>query len=104
MNLPTGIELVSIDVTQYIKDTFYLVDLRPQRHGSFIFELKDSESPTTSDNFINYYGSGICDDGQISGLNIEFYHDLNYRSGGELKETKCVYEIKEIENLILCYL
>ena len=63
-----GIELMKIDVTQYIKDTFYMAKLRPHEHGSFSFELSDSENHASAGNLINYYGSGICNNGQMTSL------------------------------------
>ena len=99
-----GIELMKIDVTQYIKDTFYMAKLRPHEHGSFSFELSDSENHASAGNLINYYGSGICSNGQISGLHIEFSHDFTYKLEDTFKVTECVYFFKEIEDLISSYL
>jgi hypothetical protein len=104
LELPTGIELMKIDVTQYIKDTFHRANLISYPNGSFIFKLEDSINPAVPNNFISYRGSGILNGSYISGLNIEFYHDLTYTNGKTLEMTECVYQIDEIEDLILNYL
>ena len=100
----TGIELIKIDVTQYIKDTFFAVDLKNNPNGSFSFELKDNTNPAVSQNIINYKGTGILNNGSINLLNIEFYHDFTYKTLDTVSPTKMVYNIKIIEDLILIWI
>jgi hypothetical protein len=99
-----GIELIEIDVTKYIEDTFFVVDFKNYPNGSFKFELKDSLNPAVPQNIINYEGTGILNNGSINLLNIEFYHDFTYKTLDTVAPTKMVYNIERIENLILSWI
>jgi hypothetical protein len=100
-----GIELIEIDVTKYILDTFFRVDFKTYENGSFTFELKNNENPSVPSNVINYRGSGIVNGNYINGLNIEFYHDnFTYIKDNSTEATKMTYRIAAIEELILTYL
>ena len=94
-----GIELMKIDVTQYLIEKLKLADFNPFPNGSWVFSLENK--------IIDFQGGFIAENGQIKGLHIEFYHDFTYQEkdseNGEITHhsTECVFFWKDIENEIL---
>lgn len=94
-----GIELMKIDVTQYLIEKLKLAEFNPFPNGSWVFSLEGQ--------LIDFEGSFIASNGEIKGLNIEFYHDFNYQvkdpENGKITHhsTECVFFLKDVENEIL---
>ena len=94
-----GIEFMKIDVTQYLIEKLKLAEFNPFPNGSWVFSLENE--------LIDFEGGFISENGEIKGLNIEFYHDFTYQEkdpeNGKIThhQTECVFFWKDIENEIL---
>lgn len=93
-----GIELMKIDITNYLLEKLPLVSFRPFPNGSYVFSLEDQ--------LIDFEGSFMAENGEIKGLYFEFTHDFTYvekdPETGNVTYcvTECVFFQKDIEEEI----
>lgn len=93
-----GIELMKIDVTNYLMRHLNFAEFNDFPNGSYVFSIEDE--------LITFEGSFIEDNNEIKGLSIEFYHDFTYTEedpeNGNITHipTECVFFYKAVENKI----
>lgn len=95
----TGIELMKIDVTQYLIENLKLAVFNSFPNGSWVFSLEGQ--------LIDFEGSFIASNREIKGLNIDFFHDFTFQEKDPENvnithyPTECVFFWKDVENEIL---